>query len=135
MKAKFKRKLHPLVIVLTLVFSLAAAVFAYGFLGWGLLNVGVPGSTAQSEAMDLAVMDAYDMRMTNTISNALDGVLAIEKVYWLNDDDMIAPEPNPEGFGTATDPASLQWLLDEAAELLDIEEFMFTTETVIRPGT
>ena len=135
MKAKFKRRLHPLVALLTMVFSAASVVAVYVFLGWGLLNIGVPGNSAQSEATDRAVMDAYDMRMTNTISSALEGVLSIEKVYWLNDDDMIAPEPNPERFGSTTDPASLQWLLDEAAELLDIEEFMFRTDVVLRPGT
>lgn len=135
MRAKYKKKVNILLVLLTLIFSIAAIAFMYYFLQWGLLNVGVPGNSSQSEAVDKAVMDSYDMWMTNEISNALDGVLAIEKVYWLNDDDLIAPMPDQSRYGTSTDPTELQWLLDEAAELLDIEEFIFSTEVVIRPGT
>lgn len=135
MRAKYKKRVHPLLVLLTFVLSVAAAMFVAVFLKWSILNIGVPVNTSQSEARNLAVMDSYDMRMTNEISNALEGVLAIEKVYWLNDDDMIAPEPDQTRFGSTNDPTSLQWLLDEAAELLDIEEFVFHTDVTIRPGT
>jgi exopolysaccharide biosynthesis protein len=75
------------------------------------------------------------MYMTNQVSNALDGVLAIEKIYWLNDHDLIAPEPNPNGYGKTTDPTSLQWLLDEASALLGIDEFVFSTDIKTIPGS
>lgn len=135
MKAKYKRKVNPWLLLLTLVLTPVACLFVSAFLRWGMLNVGVPGNTAQAEATDKAIMDSFDMQMTNSISNALDGVLSIEKVYWLNDDDMIAPEPDQTKFGSTTDAASLQWLLDEAAEMLDIEEFVFSTDVTLRPGT
>lgn len=121
--------------IVTLVLSAAALVLVLGILCWGVLNMGVPNNTSQSEAKDLAVMDRYDMLMTNQISSALDGVLAIEKVYWLNDDDQIAPEPDPEKFGTANSASELQWLLDEAADLLDGQETLFSTDISIEPGT
>lgn len=135
MKAKYKRKVNPWLLLLTLVLTAVACLFVSAFLKWGMLNVGVPGNTAQAEATDKAIMDSFDMQMTNSISNALDGVLSIEKVYWLNDDDMIAPMPDPSCYGSATDPAELQWLLDKAAEMLDIEEFIFSTDVTLRPGT
>lgn len=137
MKAKYKRKNHPLLIPLTIVGALLMALFVYVFLRWELVNVGVPNTVGQADGANYSVMDSYDMRMTNEISSALEGVLSIEKVYWLKDEDLIAPKPNQDNFGTSTDPASLQWLLDEAAELLDMdaEEFMFSTDITIRPGS
>ena len=94
-------------VILTVVLSVVSLAATPALLLWGLLNVGVPGNTVQTAGSDLAVMDIYDMRMTNEISNALDGVLAIEKVYWLNDHDQIAPEPDQDKFGTTSDPASM----------------------------
>ncbi len=71
------------------------------------------------------------MYITNTLSDALDGVLSIKKVYWLNDDDLVAPEPNQACYGTAESPSELQWLLDAAAPLLDGQDTLFTTQTRI----
>lgn len=104
-------------------------------LRWGLLHVGVPGGSSQAEASSLAMMDRYDMYMTNVISNALDGVLDIEKVYWLNDDDMIAPEPNQDKFGKTSDPAAMGAFLEEAKELLGGQQTLFTTETELFEGS
>ncbi len=111
----------------------AAAVMTVSFLCWGLVHVGVPQSGSGMESAELAVMDRYDMLMTNQISTALDGVLSIEKVYWLNDFDTIAPEPDQSCYGVATDPAELEPVLREAAELLDIETFIFRTDIKLRP--
>lgn len=135
-KFEKKRKKHSVLqILLTLVLS-AASLCAMAFgLRWALLHVGVPGTTTQSEAASLAMMDRYDMYMTNVISNALDGVLDIEKVYWLNDDDMIAPEPDQEKFGKTNDPATMQAFLEEAEELLDGQQTLFTTETELFEGS
>ena len=99
-----------------------------------LLSTGVPEKYAV-KSKDAAMMDRYDMRMNNDISSALDGVLQIEKFYWLNDDDLVAPKPNPDNYGVADDPASLQWLLDEAGALLGIEEFAFNTDIRIYEGS
>lgn len=100
-----------------------------------LFSVGKPMESAHPRELDVAIMDKYDMVMTNQISDALSGILSIEKVYWLSDEDLIAPEPDPAKFGETDDPATLQWLLDEAAELLDGQPTMFSTETEILEGT
>lgn len=121
--------------LLTLVVSACAIWFCEKALLWGLTHVGVPGNTTQGSAMELGIMDRFDMQMTNQISSALDGVLSIEKVYWLNDDDQIAPEPNQENFGTTTDPSSMQGFLDEAKELLGIEDTLFSTDVKLYYGS
>ena len=99
------------------------------------MNNSDPGDKDQNKTIDYALMDRYDMAMTNTIANSLDGILSIKKVYWLSDDDQVAPEPNQAYYGETDDPSTLQWLLDEAAELLDGQTTYFSTETEILPGT
>lgn len=117
--------------LLTAAVSLAScAVVLWMLLGLGLY-AGNPASSAQAKAADEFLMDKFDMFMTNQVSDALDGVLAVEKVYWLSDEDMVAPEPNPDCFGVSSDPSELQWLLDDAAELLDGQETLFNTDIEI----
>ncbi len=118
--------------------SLTVAAASLAVTGALLLSVTQTAGSAEAKvpaAVDVAIMDRYDMYMTNQISSALDGVLAIKKVYWLSDDDKIAPEPNQACYGTANSPAELGWLLEKAADLLDGQETLFTTDTVIAEGT
>lgn len=135
MKGKYEKNNNPQFMALTITLAVCALILTGVLVSWGLTNLGVPGNSADSQASDLSIMDVYDMQMINKISDALDGVLSIDKVYWLNDEDLIAPEPNPSCYGSATDPATLQWLLDKAAEMLDIEKFIFNTGITIRSGT
>lgn len=135
MKGKYAKKTRPRIVGLTALISAVVLAFSPAMVKWGLGNLGVPGNTVQSESSDLAIMDKYDMRVTNQISDALEGVLSIDKVYWLKDEDIIAPEPDPSCYGSASDPASLQWLLDKAGEMLNIDEFVFSTDITIRSGT
>lgn len=95
----------------------------------GIIGSGTGSSVNSVSAV--TIMDKFDMFMTNEISNALDGVLKIDKVYWLSDSDLVAPEPDPNAFGTASSAAELGWLLEEAAELIDGRELTFNEDTVI----
>ena len=110
-------------IVLTVGLIVAMALF-----------MGTSGS-AQQSLVKMAITDKFDMFMTNQISDAAGDLLSIEKVYWLNDDDQVAPEPNPACYGETDDPSTLGWLLEEAAELLDGQETLFSTETQIMEGS
>ena len=113
-----------------------ASVAASAFLLKDLfMNNSDPGGTNNKAVVDYAMMDRYDMAMTNTQANALDGILSLKKVYWLKDSDQVAPKPNQAFYGETDDPSTLQWLLDEAAELLDGQTTYFSTETKIYPGT
>ena len=130
-----RKRVSPWYILLTAVLALAAGWVTMHFLSWGVLHVGVPGNSAQAEPVKLGTIERFDMQMTNKISSALEGVLSIEKVYWLNDHDQIAPEPDQDKFGTTTDPSTMQEFLDQAKELLGVEDTLFTTETDIYSGT
>ena len=59
----------------------------------------------------------------------------VRKKYWIEEGTMVAPEPNQELFGETDDPASLQWLLDEAAWILEGQELHFNTDIQIFDGS
>lgn len=120
--------------VVTLIVA-AASLAAAAFLVVTLLFSGGNESRPQSESVKIEAYDRFNMYMTNQISNALDGVLEIEKVYWLSDDDLIAPKPNQELFGTTDDPSTLAGFLEDAQSILDGQSTVFTTETELTPGT
>lgn len=84
---------------------------------------------------DPRLLDYFDHYMTNQLSDSLGGVASIEKAYWLDDHDIIAPEPDPTKFGTATDPGELAWLIEAAQPLLDGQSLTFSTETKVVPGS
>ena len=132
---KKTKRFSPWRFILTALVSIPAAMLTVNILNWGVFHIGVPGSSASTGSVELAIMDRYDMQMTNEISSALEGVLSIEKVYWLNDDDKIAPEPNPDNFGTTADPSTMQPFLDEAKQLLGVEDTLFHTGITLMPGS
>lgn len=100
-----------------------------------VLGSGGAGSGAERDATSYAIMNRYDTYVTNTRSDALEGVLSIKKVYWLSDDDLVAPEPDQSKFGETDDPSTLQWLLDDAGELLEGQDTLFNTKVRIFDGS
>ena len=61
-------------------------------------------------------------------------ILTLPKTFWINEGEL-PPLPNQDCFGETDDPASLQWLLDEAKPLLNGQDTLFTTETQIHEGS
>ena len=55
----------------------------------------------------------------------------IREHYTIPEDALVGPEPNQNLFGETDDPASLQWLLDEAAWMLEDDPMYFSTDTQI----
>lgn len=96
-----------------------------------LLSAGSSSSDTQGGGQSAALMDKYDMYMTNEISKALEGVLSIEKVYWLSDSDLVAPKPNEAAYGQVDKPSELMWLLEEAAELIGDQQMLFNENTPV----
>jgi len=100
-----------------------------------LLLGGKAKSPGESETADEALADRFNMYITNRVSDALAGVLDVEKVYWLKDEDTIAPEPDPNKFGTTSDPSTLQWFLEDAQGLLRGEKTVFSLDTPLQDGS
>lgn len=106
------------------------AVFCYNF----ILSSGTKETVSQEKAADVTIMDKYDMFVTNAIADALDGVLSIEKVYWLSDNDLVAPEPNPAGYGEVNSYEELLPILKMAEELIDGQPLAITPDRPIWEG-
>ena len=72
------------------------------------------------------------------VSDTIDALVAetssVPKTYWI-DEGQTPPLPNTDCFGETDDPSSLQWLLDNAAGLLNGQDTLFTTETQIHEGS
>ena len=119
----------------TAVAALLSVTLTLALLVNVFLGTGSPSSNQQSNPANVGIMDRYDMYVTNQVSNALDGVLSIKKVYWLSDDDLIAPEPNQDCYGETDDPSSLEGLLAEAKELLGFDETIFRTDIKLYEGS
>ena len=79
-----------------------------------------------------AILDRFDMDITNILSDALDGILSIEKVYWLRDEDLVAPKPDPEKYGETANPKDLEAVIREAQTLLDGQDLIFKTDAKIK---
>lgn len=90
---------------------------------------------SKGDAAAYSIMDRFDMFVTNTISDSLDGVWSIEKVYWLSDDDLVAPEPDQDKFGATSDPATMESFLDDASKLLNGQSTLFRTDVALFEGS
>lgn len=111
-----------------------------------LLYVGNPQNQKYDKQGDVSILEQMDTMLNGNLNQFFEGITnpnagedspiePIKKVYWLKDEDLVAPEPDQAKFGEADSPEELQWLLDEAAEILDGQELYFSTETQIMPGT
>ena len=100
-------------------------------LGTLLLSSGNNHTTDTAGQSHVAIMDKFDMSMTNEISKALEGIITVEKNYWLSDDNLVAPVPNHDNYGQTDTAAELAWLLEKAADLIDGQEMLFNTETPV----
>ncbi|MBO5130470.1 MAG: phosphodiester glycosidase family protein [Oscillospiraceae bacterium] len=116
------------------VLAVLSVIATAALLAMMLFCGGSNSVSAYTQVEDAAVMDRYDMFMTNAISDALDGIWAVEKVFWLSDRDLVAPEPNPACYGQVSSPAELMWLLDEAADLIDGQQMLFNENTAVWIG-
>ena len=127
------RKKHFLVRLIGFLGGTALALMSLCLAGVLLFHFAMAGSSGTAAAEGSApggeLMDRFDMFMTNQVSNALDGVLNIEKVYWLSDRELVAPMPDPANYGTADSPAELMWLLEKAEKLIDGQEMLFNENT------
>ncbi len=105
---------------------------------FALVSVALGGnvsSQASQTGTNMAILDRYDMAITNQLSASMEGILSIDKVYWLQDEDVVAPKPNQDLFGKTTNPADILAVLEEAKDLLDGQEVLFSTDRNFIPNS
>ena len=92
-------------------------------------------NTDFSAPTDEFILESFDQLINTTMEDAESAVLSVRKRFWLPDDATVGPVPNPACYGTADSPAELGWLLEAAEPVLDGQSTLFSTETVIKPGS
>ena len=135
MKAKFRKVLRALfdkAYVLAYIVCIGVTILGLGLF---LISGGADGDHKAGIVTNHMVMTRYNEYITNSFSDSLEGIMSIKKVYWLSDHDIVAPKPDPAGYGETNDPSKMQSVLDQAAELLDGQETIFTTDVVLCPGS
>ena len=90
---------------------------------------------AAEQADDIAIMNAFDSLIEDSMNQAEAAALSVPKIFWLSEDATKGLVPNPENYGTTDDPSTLQWLLDEAQALLQGDETLFSTDVTLMPGS
>ena len=104
------------------------------------LHVGNPPRQKYDTVSGAPIRQELEQRLTGGIDamlgsvsvepgSALPEVEPVKKVFWLKDEDLVAPEPDQSKFGETDDPSTLQWLLDEAADLLEGQDLYFDPAT------
>ena len=83
----------------------------------------------------LAITPDFDRSIRNLSAAAMEGLLPIPKSYRLAEDLVVAPAPDPAGFGASRDPADSADVLAAAAVLLDGQDTLWRTDMPIMAGT
>ena len=75
-------------------------------------------ATAASTEKKLDLSEKLNISMNNAAADALANMTYIKKLYTIPESDLVAPKPQAK-FGSTNDPAEVQAVIDQAAELLD----------------
>lgn len=100
------------------VLLIILAVFSLVWVGISV-HPGTSTATASSTETHLDLVGKLDVFMNNAVSDALENVTYIKKIYTIPESDLVAPKPDPSKFGSTNDPMEVQAIVDSAAELLD----------------
>ena len=150
---KFARKNHrvsPFFVLLGVIVVPISLALTAVLLGKMAQSLSRPKAAAQTAPADMAIMEQFDGFVSAKMDAARDTLTAAQTpenvpettvpvrekvIIEIPDDAQVAPEPNPDCYGQTDDPASLQWLLDEAAFLLDGQELYFSTDVELFEGS
>ena len=135
---KMKKGVLLLFILLGLVVIPVSSWLTVRLLGCVYENVGRPKQSAQAKSADMQILENFEDMVSARISAVRNSMRPadleelpeelrpteetlppIRKQYWLEEDTLVAPEPDQSKFGSTTDPEELAQVLHEARWLLD----------------
>ncbi len=142
-KQPLSKGMLALFVVLGIVIIPASAFLTGKLLLAMAQDLGRPKAAAVQKLPDLTIRTDFDAfvdgelaKAQNVLTNAEKPefpeaepeVAPVRKVYWIEEDALVAPEPDQEKFGSSNDPAVLQQVLEDAKWLLDGQQTYFSTE-------
>lgn len=130
---KKKNLLHEVLMAFAALVFMGISVIS---LFWVGLNLHPDAGTATTAAGDtrLNLTGKLDVYMNNAASDALGDLAYIRKIYTIEESALAGPVPAADGFGTTDDPAVIQKLIDDAWELLEGQEMIWSPEADFVPG-
>lgn len=118
---------------ITLVFI----ALAFLSLVWAFNNIhpdsGSSVGAASGSKLDL--VSKFDVYINNAASDALGDLAYIRKVYKIDENALAGQKPNPANYGTTTDPAVVQQVIDSAADLLEGQSLAWDPNVDFYPGS
>ncbi len=130
-----------LFIILGILIVPAASWATAALMGRMFENLGRPKESTVAKTGDMAILENFEAHVAQELTGTRNLLLNVErpentgpagteeapeeelapvrKVYWIEDDVQVAPEPDQTRFGKTDDPEVMQWVLDEAKWLLE----------------
>ena len=151
-KAAPKKKMSKGVFILFVILGIFVVPMSTLVTGKILLNMGQniarPKAAVVKTAQDLALQENVENFVAAELADARDILIngekpvidemeeAVEKkVFWLEDDALVAPEPNQAGFGRAYTPDEYQAILERARLILDGQKTYFQPDQQLYEGS
>lgn len=148
-KPQNSQKPSVLFILLSIVIVPVSLYLTWNLLSGMLESFGRPKPVTQQKTLDMAIEEQVDAYVRERMESARGALLSqerpeeaptetippVRKVYWIDEDAQVAPEPDQSLFGQTDDPASLQDILDRAAYLLDGQQLYFHTDVELFQNT
>ena len=148
-KPQNSKKPSVLFILLSIVIVPVSLYLTWNLLSGMLESFGRPKPVTQQKTLDMAIEEQVDAYVRERMESARGALLSqerpeeaptetippVRKVYWIDEDAQVAPEPDQSLFGQTDDPASLQDILDRAAYLLDGQQLYFHTDVELFQNT
>ena len=148
-KPQNSKKPSVLFILLSIVIVPVSLYLTWNLLSGMLESFGRPKPVTHQKTLDMAIEEQVDAYVREQMESARGALLSqerpeeaptetippVRKVYWIDEDAQVAPEPDQSLFGQTDDPASLQDILDRAAYLLDGQQLYFHTDVELFQNT
>ena len=151
---KMKKGTLILFILLGLVVVPVSSWMTVRLMGGIYENVGRPKQTVQAKPADMQILENFEDAVSGRIlavRNSMrpadledlpeelrpteETLPPIRKQYWLEEDTLVAPEPNQSLFGRTADPEKLAQVLQDARWLLDGQTTYFQPDQKLYEGS
>ncbi len=146
---KQRGKVGKIIALILGIVLIPASIAATGKLMGGMLqNLGRPKAATVNKTQNMTILADFDAAVSASLENAQkvvagsdkpeiqeEEVPPVRKVYWIDDDVQVAPEPDQSKFGETTNPDKLREVLTEAKWLLDGQSTYFQPEQQLYEGS
>ena len=111
-----------------LVSAALAVSVAMGAIRW----IGAPSGRGTSGGQNPG--EKFRMYVAGQVGSALEGICEVDRVYWIDRNDPVAPKPDADAFAEA-EAGELDFLQRKASKLLDGQKLYFSPQVQTSPGT